>query len=300
MSKGAATPFARYHQYLIAGPWVHIPWGDLIGDKDFGEAARIDTDELLLRWFNHWLCGTHEFSDEPRVQHFVLGPNHWESADEWPLETNTSLYLHSKGNANSRKGDGWLSVGAPKAQQQRDVFVYDPEVPVHGPGGPMSMSGPLNQAALEMGNNLLVYTTEPVDEPVQILGQPRVTIYAATSAPNADIVAKLVRVMPSGRVEFLCIGIARSSYLFGENYRADAVHCWEFSLEATSFELAAGESLRLEIAGSAFPLYDRNPSNATPPELADNWNFERSTHQILHAQDAPSALHLPVIAGGFV
>ena len=51
----AGSEFARENQYLIAGPWVHIPWGDRAGDANFGEAANLNTDEILLRWFNHWL-----------------------------------------------------------------------------------------------------------------------------------------------------------------------------------------------------------------------------------------------------
>ena len=91
------------------------------------------------------------------------------------------------------------------------------------------------------------------------------------------------------------MGIARSSWLFGEEgYAADRVHAWEFTLEPVSFVLAAGERLRLEIASSAFPLYDRNPSTAVAPQDADNWNWARSTQQVLHSVDSPSAIYLPV------
>ena len=73
-----------------------------------------------------------------------------------------ALYLRSEGNANSRKGDGRADAMQPEGREPRDVFVYDPEVPVLAPGGPQALSGPFDQAALEMGNNLLVYTSEPV------------------------------------------------------------------------------------------------------------------------------------------
>ena len=146
-----------------------------------------------------------------------------------------------------------------------------------------------------MGNNLLVYTSEPVQQPMEVFGQPRVKLYASTSAAHADLVAKLVRVTATGRAEFLCIGIARSSWLFRESaYTADEVHAWEFTLEPIAFVLAPGESVRLEIASSAFPLYDRNPSTDVAPQLADNWNWARSTQQILHTPEHPSVLHLPV------
>jgi putative CocE/NonD family hydrolase len=291
----AGTAFARENQYLLAGPWVHIPWGDRIGDANLGSAANFDTDGLLLRWFNHWLKDSGEFATEPRVRHFALGENKWHEAKEWPADAPITLYLHSDGNANSRKGDGVLTGIAPTDEEPRDVFVYDPEVPVLAPGGALALGGPLDQAALEMGNNLLIYTTAPSAFATQFFGQPRVTLYAATSAAFADLTAKLVRVTASGRAEFISIGIARSSFLFRETgCAAGAVQRWQFTLEPTSIVIAAGESLRLEVASSAFPLYDRVPSTEIAPQNADNWNWQRSTQQIVHTPDYPSAIHLPV------
>jgi hypothetical protein len=291
----AGNEFARENQYLIAGPWAHIPWGDCVGDANFGECANLNTDEVLLRWFNHWLKDAGEFSAEPRIRYFALGANEWHCANEWPAKAAYELYLHSEGNANSRKGDGRLLTKAPDGEEPRDVFVYDPEVPVMAPGGPQALSGPFDQAVLEMGNNLLVYTTEPVARETEIFGHPRIRLFAATSAAHADFTAKLVRVTASGRAEFLSIGIARSGWLFRDTgYAADELYVWGFTLEPAAFVLAAGERLRLEIASSAFPLYDRNPSTAVPPQHADNWNWGRSTQQVLHSALYPSALYLPV------
>lgn len=295
LRRHAGAEFAREHQYLLAGPWIHIPWGDRAGDARWGDAANLDTNALLLRWFDHWLRDSGGFRDEPRVRHYVLGADEWRAADDLPDGTNCALYLHSNGAANSRKGDGVLSATASAGEEPRDFFVYDPEVPVLAPGGALALSGPADQSAMELGNNLLYFVTPPVARGVTIFGQPSVVLYAQTSATHADLTAKLARVLPSGRAEFLTIGIARSSFLFADSgYRADEVNRWEFSLEMTSFSLEAGDRLALEIAGSAFPLYDRNPSNATPPQLADVWRWERSTHQILHTDKYPSALLLPV------
>ena len=74
LRSGAGSDFARENQYLIAGPWVHIPWGDRVGDANLGDAANLNTDEILLRWFNHWLKDTGDFDGEPRVRYFALGP----------------------------------------------------------------------------------------------------------------------------------------------------------------------------------------------------------------------------------
>ena len=295
LRKHAGSEFARQNQYLVAGPWVHIPWGDRVGDTQLGDAANFNTNALLLKWFDHWLKDADTFSDEPRVRHFALGANAWRSAGEWPLDADYPLYLHSRGNANSRKGDGVLTGATPDAEEPRDVFVYDPEVPVTAPGGPQALSGAFDQAALELGNNLLVYTSDVAGDEVAIFGQPRIVLYAAASAAHADFTAKLVRVTKGGRAEFVSIGIARSDWLFREKgYAADEVHAWEFTLEPVSFVLAKGDRLRLEIASSAFPLYDRNPSTDVPAQLADNWNWARSTQQVLHTEANPSALYLPL------
>jgi hypothetical protein len=186
-------------------------------------------------------------------------------------------------------------VSAPEVEEPCDVFVYDPEVPVAAPGGPSALSGPFDQATLELGNNLLVYTSEPVIRSTEVFGHARIQLFAATSATHADFTAKLVRVSGNGRAEFLCIGIARSSWLFrADDYAADEIHTWEFTLEPIAFELAPGERVRLEIASSAFPLYDRNPSTDVSPQLADNWNWARSTQRVLHTATHASVLFLPV------
>jgi len=289
---GAGSAFAREHQYLLAGPWVHIPWGDRVGDLKLGPAANLDTDQLLLRWFNHWLKDSGDFGDEPRVRHFAMGPNEWRSAPEWPDQAPVTLFLHSAGHANSRCGDGTLSTSIPMDDEPRDIFVYDPEVPVPAPGGAV------DQSVLELGNHLLAYTTAPLTAAAHLFGRPRITLHALTTAPHADFTAKLVRVTPEGRADFLCIGIARSSWLFAD-YTTAELQRWEFTLEPLSAVLSPGDALRLEIASSAFPLYDRNPStNVLPPE-ASPWTWGRSTQQVAHTAQHPSALHLPLQEGLF-
>jgi uncharacterized protein len=291
----AGGPVARSNQFLIAGPWVHMPWGDRAGAADFGAEANLDTDAILLRWFNHWLKGSGEFAREPRIRHFVLGENRWRHAAEFPLEANHVLYMHSDGRANSRKGDGTLSAAAPSGDESPDTFIYDPEVPVLAPGGPAASSGPFDQAALELGNNLLIYTAAPLVKPLLVFGTPRVLLYCASSAAHTDFTAKLVRVRPNGAVDFICIGIARSRWLFAKTgYYADKVHRWQFDLEPTSCAFAAGDRVRLEIASSAFPLYDRNPGGDVPSPAATSWDWRRSTQIVHHSSDHPSALYLPV------
>ena len=295
LSKFAGSALARENQYLVAGPWQHIPWGDRVGATNFGPDALLDTDSILLRWFNHWLKGSGEFASEPRIRHFVLGENRWRTADSFPLDANHVLYLGSAGRANSRRGDGALSAVKPPADQPADVFIYDPEVPVLAPGGPAAPPGQFDQSTLEMGNNLLVYTSEALALPLRVFGIPRVSLYASTSASPTDFTAKLVRVRTNGAAEFICIGIARSPWLFAKSgFSADKVHHWQFDLEPTSCLFSAGDRIRLEIASSAFPLYDRSPGTAVPSCRATAWDWKRSTQIVFHTAARPSALYLPV------
>jgi putative CocE/NonD family hydrolase len=199
--------------------------------------------------------------------------------------------LHSGGRAESSKGDGVLSAATPAKTEPPDVFVYDPEVPVGAPG-----VGPSNQAAMELGNNLLVYTTAPLAGSLHVFGAVEVEIYCATSASNADLVAKLVCVKPNGDAVFIAIGIARSTSLF-DSYEADKPQRWRFLLEPASCVFAAGERLRLEIASCAYPLFDRNPGNDIAPRLADSWTWRRSTQAVFHDAERPSLIRLP-LAGG--
>ena len=296
MRDHAGSADARDQQYLLAGPWVHIPWGDRVGGHSLGAAAALDTDALLLRWFNHWLKDTNEFAHEPRIRHFAMNEHAWHDADDFP-KASYALYLKSDGRANSSKGDGSLVEAEPRKDEAPDIFVYDPEVPVVAPGGITAAPGPQSQTALEMGNNVLVYTTAPLKVPMHVFGSAEIALYAATSGAAADMVVKLVCVRASGEALFVCIGIARSSYLFGGSYTADKEHLWTFSMEPTSWVFAAGEQLRVEIASSAYPLYDRNPGNELAARNADSWSWKRSTQIIFHDSGRPSAIRLPLCAG---
>ncbi len=242
-----------------------------------------------------------EFADEPRIRHFALdfgtGKGRWHSAERWPGPESPALtlFLHSAGRANSSKGDGTLLPAAPIQPEPPDIFVYDPEVPVPAPGGLINGPGPSNQAALELGNNVLVYTSETLAVATHVFGSPIVELHCATSAPCADLTAKLILLRPSGEAIFLAIGIARSSFLFPD-YTADTPHLWRFRIAPTSCLFSAEDRIRIEIASSAYPLFDRNSSNATPPRFADSWNWQRSTQLLFHDPGHPSCIRLPVLA----
>ncbi len=110
LRQSAGSEQARENQYLLAGPWIHIPWADRVGEASLGDEALFDTDVLLLRWFDHWLKDAGTFAAEPHVRHFALGVNQWHEADASRGDSEIILYLHSQGRAESRKGNGTLSL----------------------------------------------------------------------------------------------------------------------------------------------------------------------------------------------
>ena len=140
-TRSAALSRAKIN-ILIAGPWIHIPWGDRIGAADFGAEALLDTDEILLRWFNHWLKDSGEFASEPKIRHFVLGENRWRKAERVaaPREIR-ALSAQRRQSKFAQRRWRCSRERRPQIEEPRDVFVYDPEVPVLAPGGPAALAG---------------------------------------------------------------------------------------------------------------------------------------------------------------
>ena len=218
MSAHAATDEARRAQRLIVGPWPHwTPQISVVGEVDFGPDAVLDLEPIRREWFGHWLQDQPApMLDEPPIRIFVTGENVWHDEWEWPLARTewTSWYLHSGGHAKTSDGDGVLGAGAP-ADQPADTFVYDPRDPVPTRGGRLlgvggAAAGAFDQRDVETRDDVLVYTTPPLDSPLEITGPVTVELWASTSAPDTDFTAKLVEVHADGRVINLCDGIVRA------------------------------------------------------------------------------------------
>jgi putative CocE/NonD family hydrolase len=293
----AGTSEARANQYLIAGPWLHIPWDRQIGEMDFGLDSVLPTDELLLRWFGHWLKGEDSWQSQPRARVFNLGRHDWATLSQWPPPAKAATYhLRSQGRANSSHGDGSLGLDLPAEDEPRDILVVDPDVPVAAPG-PGAASGCFRQNRISAGNNVLVYRTGPLVEPIHIAGRPSVTLWLVSSREACDVVVKLTRTDRNNSTWNVSLGAARSQSLFGgEALPVDEVVEWKIALDSTSCVIDSGECLGLEIAGHAFPLFDRSANRLDVParEAGPN-NWRRVTVQIAHDREHPSALHVPLL-----
>lgn len=291
----------RRNQFAVIGPWTHGIGKQKVGELDFGPEAKCDIGALQFEWFEYWLkekeTGVQEW---PAYKLFIMGENCWRGEHEWPLERTcyTPMYFHGKGNANS-PGPARLSTQKP-ADEPVDTFVYDAANPVLTLGGNNlagAKSGPYDQSAIEQRDDVLVYTTPPLIEPIEVTGPVTMVLYAASTALDTDFTAKLVDVYPDGRAINLCDGIIRARYRHGLDKEAlltpGAIEKYEIDLWVTSNLFKEGHRIRVEISSSNFPRFDRNPNSGLP--FGTDTELLTATQTIYHDAAHPSHILLPVI-----
>jgi putative CocE/NonD family hydrolase len=304
MRQSAGTPEARAGQKLVIGPWLHMPWAP-VSDSPQGVAPTV-VDDLQLRWFDHFLKGEETDVMDAPVRLFIMGAEEWRDYPDWPPPDSTPMrwYLHSAGRANSRFGDGSLSTVAPGAEPP-DYFTYDPAYPNPSLGGHsccfsfVSPMGPADQRASEEFNSVLVYTSEPLAQPLELIGDVTVTLYAASSAPDTDWTARLCEVHPDGRSINLKEGIVRARYRDSLTeptlIEPDRVYRYEISLGPIGARIAAGNRLRLTVSSSDFPQWDRNLNTGGPLFSEGLTDAVVARQTVLHDGEHASYVTLPTM-----
>jgi len=306
-----APAAVRDRQALVLGPWNHggMVRGNPIGAYDFGmrsTGAVTDMDGVHLRWYDRWLRGIENgMETEPPVRLFVMGMNQWRSEHEWPLARTDwqEWFLHSGGRANSLGGDGALSRESP-ASEPPDSYVYNPRNPVPTMGGGLccnavvSQGGAYDQRPVEAREDVLVYTTPPLEQPVEVTGPVKLILCTSSSAPDTDWTAKLVDVSPCGYARNLTDGILRARFRTsmreGTPITPGDVIEYEIDLWSTSNTFLPGHSVRLEVSSSNFPRFDRNPNTGELPGRSTE--MISALQSVFHSSEHPSRLILPVIA----
>jgi putative CocE/NonD family hydrolase len=297
---------ARNGQRLLITIGGHAGGGEKIGDVDFGTAAAdFDENAVTLDWYDYLLQGKqNQFAGNKPVRIFVMGENKWRDEDSWPLERakQTSYLLHSSGKANSASGDGSLSVSG-VLNEAFDSFVYDPANPVPTVGGPLCCdpehlpAGPRDQKSVEARSDVLVYSTPPLDQDLEVTGPITLDLFAKSSAVDTDFTAKLVDVWPNGFAQNLTEGILRArfreSVVDAKPIEPAKIYEYKIDLWSTSNVFLNGHRIRLEISSSNFPRFDRNLN--TGRSAADDSAFVKATNTVLHDSAHPSALILPVV-----
>jgi len=298
----AASEQARRYQRLVIGPWTHARptlQSTKIGDVDFGSQAGLDSQELIARWFGYWLQdGDPAIIEGAPVRIFVMGENRWRDEQEWPLARarSTAYYLVSGGHANTAAGDGMLGPDSPTGAP-RDQFVYDPADPVPtGAQGGYSRT-PSDQRDIEKRTDVLVYSTAPLKEGIEVTGPISVKLWVESSARDTDFTAKLVDVFPDGTARALNDGILRARYRDSKTQPVllEPGQPVEITIDvgATSNLFKAGHRIRLDISSSNFPRFDRNPNSGGA--FGEDLKLLRAEQTILHDAGHPSRLMLPIV-----
>ena len=314
MKRQGGSEIARKHQHLIIGPWGHgnFMWGH--ADRQYGEGGSAVSEEAVnrltdiqLRWFDHWLKGLENGIEQEKPVHiFVMGIDEWRQEEAWPLpDTHYRSYsLLSAGNAHTASGGGILSA-TQMAQGAEDVYRYDPAHPVPTRSGakiaPKQQGdiGPYDQREIEAREDVLCYTTAPLEHPVEVIGPIELVLYVSSSARDTDFTGKLVDVHPNGHAELLTDGILRARYreslarpVLMEPGRTYELH---IDLSATANVFRRGHRIRLEVSSSNFPRYDRNPNTGGIVATEDAAHFVPAINRVYHNELYPSHLILPVI-----
>jgi hypothetical protein len=307
----AKKPGVADNQYLVIAPVLHCSYkrateNTIVGQRSVGD-ARLNYDELTWGWFDMLLKEEqNDFkSSNPRVRYYTMGSNKWQQAESFPLPNTEmrSFFLNSGGNANSRLGDGTLTMKKPGSKSSPDTFTYDPMNPVPSYGGNVCCTGnaiqggSYDQSEMELRNDILVYTSDELKEGVEITGFIESTIYVSSTGPDTDITIKLIDVYPDGKAFNLDETIQRLRYregydkeVFMENGKVYKV---DLTPMVTSNYFAPGHKIRIEISSSNFPRFERNLNTGGA-------NFDETVGKVVentihHSAKYPSVLKLPVI-----
>lgn len=296
------TAEIRRSQRLLIGPWPHaINSSTKLGQIDFGPTAVIDINAYWLRWFDYWLKGINNgLSHESPVRIFVMSENVWRDENEWPIARTqwTKYYLHSNGKANTLFGDGALSTTQP-ANEPADNYSYDPAKPVPfiTDASFAQIGGPDDYRTIEERPDVLVYTSEPLTDDLEVCGPIRVRLAAASSARDTDFMAKLIDVWPNSYAQRLNDGMVRARFREGMDKPSliEPVHVYDYDLDLwnTCQLYRKGHRFRIEISSSAFPKYDRNLN--TGEALGQTTRMQVAEQKIYHDGEHLSYVVLPIV-----
>lgn len=303
MRNGSASEASRKSQKLIMGPWPHrINKSQTFGGIDFGPDSLIDLQLMQKRWFDRWLKEKRNGVEaEDPVRIFIMGENSWRTEKDWPLPDTEYVpyYFNSKGRANSRFGDGILSERIAHEDAESDSYSYDPANPF-----PFitdvtfaQIGGPDDYSAVERRDDVLVYTSGPLKEKLEVTGPVSAEVHVSSDAEDTDFTAKLLDVWPNGYAQRLCDGVVRGRYREGMEkeipLEPGKIYRMNIDMWNTCQVFLPGHSIRVEISSSAFPKYSRNQNLWEKLGKTDNVKIAKQV--LYHSDKYPSKIVLPII-----
>ena len=305
MREKGATEIARSDSRLIMGGWTHNYALNFVGSFGLGGLGSADGAGLSIlhrTFYDRHLKGMDV--DLPPVRYFVMGERVWRDAENWPIPGTDfrRMYLHSKGKANSNRGDGALSLDTPAASEAPDRFTSDPMDPVPSWGfrvmytGGTTVAGPFEQMRVEQREDVLVYTSEPLQEAWEVVGDIDLHLYLSSTATDTDIVAKLCVVWEDGSSFNLADGALRlrrrEGALNQKLIEPGQVYPITIELGPTGYKFEPGMRIRVQIASTAFPHLARNTQ--TGGVIEEDPVGQVAENTIFHDAEHPSYVVIPV------
>lgn len=298
-------------QYLLIGPWNHggtrHPTQQLRG-MDYGIQSVLDMQQIHLQWFDHWLKGVNNVvATWKKSQVFLLGTNEWHHLDDhWPPSNNASLdmYLGCDGTANSSKGTGRLLPVSPP-MENKDTFIYDPKHPVpdyvslnlHGD----DFEGSFKINYVTEREDVLVYTSAPLEKDVIIRGCPILEFYGSSDCVDTDWFATIAEVDTEGTA--ISFGAAnfgtgclraryRESLSSSKLMEPHQVYKFTLIIDSLFVQIKAGNSIQMILTSSAFPTFARNLN--TGEKIGFGTDMKIAHNSLHHGGSYPSKLILPI------
>ncbi len=310
--ENGADAFTKENQYLVIAPTLHCGYtrateNTIVGERSVGD-ARLNYDEQIYSWFDlHLKREANDFIEKtPRVQYYTMGKNIWQASDSWPPKSAIlkTFYLNSEGNANTRFGDGKLTPYPDQRGKRSDSFDYDPMNPVTSYGGGVCCTGnavqggAFDQREMEEREDILVYTSDPLEEGIELSGFIESVLYLSSDVKDTDLTIKIIDVLPDGTAYNLDETIQRIRYREGYDKEVfmgkDQVYKVELTPMATSNYFKKGHRIRVEVSSSNFPRFSRNLNTG-----GDNYDESESVvarNTIHHSKRYPSHIKLPFIS----
>ena len=276
---------------LTIGPWVH---GSPAG---IGAAAA----EALYFGLPHargvtpgtrapvrlYVMGTgRKGSAAPGIARRAARP--WRDFESWPPPgyPGTRLYL--------TQGAGLTTVTPPGADSPVPTgFRYDPADPTPSFGGPFlsNGAGPMNNRRLESRSDVLTFTTAPLADDVEVIGEVSAEVWFASNRKSADLFVRLCDVDRRGRSTNICDGIVGVD----AGSEGTAARPVQVALWPTAYLFRRGHRIRVQVSSGSHPRYARNPGTGEPRATATELLV--AEQRVWHDADHPSAVVLPVLAG---
>jgi uncharacterized protein len=298
-------------QWAVIAPVGHCAYtraGEhtVVGERDMGD-ARLNYSDLTYAFFDRFLKGEKNDTLEklPKVTYFTMGLNKWQTSDRWPPSGTQPMtfFLGSGGKANTLNGDGTLS-SEPPAIDKPDSFTYDPKDPVTSYGGNVCCTGTaisagsFDQRKMEARPDILVYTSEPFTQGMEVSGPIEPALYVSSDVKDTDFTVKVIDVYPDGRAFNLDESIQRMRYRDGYDKPLvwmEPGKVYKVALQplTTSNYFAEGHRLRIEVSSSNFPRFDRNLN--TGGHNYDEVNGVVAHNVVHHSKQYPSQVKVTVI-----